>query len=117
MIRTAERLRQVGTKAAIIDLSGLGTQLSREQWYLGIIKRLAVDLRLKLEVEQWWHERRALSPVQCYTDFLHDIILAELPGRFVIFVDEIDSTLKLDFTDDFFAAIRLMYNLRASDPA
>jgi len=32
-------------------------------------------------------------------------------------VDEIDSTLKLKFTDDFFAAIRAMYNARASIPA
>ena len=29
----------------------------------------------------------------------------------------IDATLALSFTDDFFAAIRAMYNKRASDPA
>ena len=35
----------------------LGTQVSREQWYLGIVKRLAQDLRLAVEPEQWWRER------------------------------------------------------------
>ena len=41
--------------------------------------------------------------------------IAALPGDkpVVIFVDEIDSTLKLDYTDDFFTAIRAMYNQRA----
>jgi len=33
----------------------------------------------------------------------------------VIFVDEIDSTLNLDFRDDFFAAIRAIYNARAAE--
>src|SRR5262245_44838280 len=42
MIRTAERLRQNGIKTAIVDLSGHGTLLSSEEWYLGIVKRLAV---------------------------------------------------------------------------
>jgi len=35
----------------------------------------------------------------------------------VVFVDEIESTLGLPFTDDFFAAVRAAYNARASDPA
>ena len=34
-----------------------------------------------------------------------------------MFVDEIDTTLRLDFTDDFFAAIRFLYQNRAADPA
>ena len=35
----------------------------------------------------------------------------------MVFVDEIDTTLRLDFTDDFFAAIRFLYQNRAADPA
>ncbi len=34
----------------------------------------------------------------------------------MIFVDEIDTTLSLDFTDDFFAAIRFLYVARATQP-
>ena len=33
----------------------------------------------------------------------------------MLFVDEIDTTLRLDFTDDFFAAIRFLYQNRALD--
>jgi hypothetical protein len=38
-------------------------------------------------------------------------------GPVVIFQDEIDSTLKLAFTDDLFTAIRGMYNERTLVPA
>ena len=43
--------------------------------------------------------------------------LAQRSERLVVFVDEIDTTLRLDFTDDFFAAIRFLYQNRAADPA
>ncbi len=117
MLRTATRLRQQGVRPAIIDLSSLGTQqVSAEQWYLGLIKRLGLELKLPVEPETWWHDRNHLAPVQRFTDFLHDVVLAEVEGQVVIFIDEIDSTLGLPFTDDFFAAIRYVYNRRASQP-
>jgi hypothetical protein len=50
-------------------------------------------------------------------DFLRDVTLTEIEGNIAIFIDEIDSTLNLDFTDDFFAAIRAIYNARTDDPA
>jgi hypothetical protein len=116
MIRTAERLRQAQITPTIIDLSGIGTHVSQNQWYLGIVTRLARELEFAIETEQWWRERAALSPIQRFIDFLRDVVLAEVSGHIVIFFDEIDSTLKIDFSDDFFAAIRAMYNLRATDP-
>ena len=116
MIRTAGRLRDKGVRVGIVDLSALGTQATIEEWYLGILRRLARSLGLTVDAEAWWHRHGKLGPVQRFTDFVHQVVLAEIEGPIVVFVDEIDSTLKLDFTDDFFAAIRVMYNLRASDP-
>ena len=115
MIRTADRLRTEDARTAIVDLSALGTQITAEQWYLGIVRRLVAELQLSLSPEQWWQDHSALSVVQRFTDFLRDVVLAKVPGKVVVFMDEIDSTLRLAFTDDFFAAIRVMYNLRASD--
>lgn len=117
MLRTAERLRQAGARTAIVDLSSLGTQeITSEQWYLGLIKRLGLELKLSVEPEQWWHARSALTAVQRFTDFLHEVVLAEIQTQVVIFIDEIDSTLRLPFTDDFFAAVRFVYNRRATQP-
>lgn len=115
MIRTVARLQATGVHTAIVDLSALGVHVSSGQWYLGILTILADELKLPTDVKAWWQARASLGVVQRFTDFINDVVLAQLNGRIVVFFDEIDSTLSLDFTDDFFAAIRVMYNLRASD--
>ena len=40
------------------------------------------------------------------------MVLAEIAGPVAIFLDEIDSTLKLPYTDDLFTALRAIYNER-----
>ena len=117
MVRIARRLQREGVRTAVIDLTKIGTNLSVEQWYLGLVTRLKVELKIPVDPGAWWEERASLSPVQRFTDFLHDVVLAEIEGAVVVFIDEIDTTLNLDFSDDFFAAIRFTYNARASDPA
>jgi hypothetical protein len=117
MIRTARRLQEHGVSTAIIDLTKIGTEVSVEQWYLGLIMRLKSQLKLSVDPEAWWTERATLGAVQRFTDFLHDVVLAEMARPVVIFVDEIDTTLNLPFSDDFFAAVRFTYNARATDPA
>jgi len=47
---------------------------------------------------------------------LREVILGADSGSIVVFIDEIDVTLGLDFTDDFFAAIRAVHNNRAQHP-
>jgi len=117
MIRVARRLGSEGVQSAIIDLTNLGTETSIDQWYLGLLSHLKRRLRLSVDLETWWQEQAALGPVQRFTTFLHDVVLKEIEGRVVIFIDEIDTTLNLDFSDDFFAAIRFIYNARATDVA
>jgi GAF domain-containing protein len=58
-----------------------------------------------------------LSPVHCLSEFIEQVLLVEISQNIVIFVDEIDSVLSLDFaTDDFFAWIRACYNQRVDKP-
>jgi hypothetical protein len=64
---------------------------------------------------QWWQEREGLSPIQRLGEFIEEGLLAEISQNIVIFIDEIDSVLKLDFKDDFFALIRSCYNQRAEN--
>jgi hypothetical protein len=116
MIRIARRLADQGIRAAVVDLTQIGVDATAEQWYLGLLSQLKRSLRLSVDPTAWWQERGALSPAQRFTDFLRDVVLTEIQARVVIFIDEIDSTLKCDFRDDFFAAVRAMYNARAEEP-
>jgi AAA-like domain len=113
MIRTAKRLGEQGIRAGIVDLTQIGAKVTVEQWYLGLLSQLRRSLKLETDYAEWWSAHSALGEVQRFTDFLREVVLSEINGRVVIFIDEIDSTLQLDFRDDFFAAIRAMYNARA----
>ncbi len=115
MVRTAQRLQTHGVHSVIIDLTTIGSDVSVEQWYLGLLTRLKSQLNLAADLEAWWQKRATLGSVQRFLTFLHDVVLAEIEGPVVIFVDEIDTTLNLSFSDDFFAAIRFIYNARATD--
>ena len=117
MVRTARRLAATGVHTAIIDLTAIGTDVTPDQWYFGLISRLNAQLRLGEDVQKWWAARANLSVVQRLIDFLGDVLLSVVSGRVVVFIDEIDTTLKIPFSDDFFAAIRSIYNARASNPA
>jgi hypothetical protein len=119
MVATMERLAAEGFHSVEIDLTKIGTELSgltAEQWYLGLIEFIVDQLDLNVDYVAWWDERARLGPTQRLSQFLRQVVLEQVSEPVVIFIDEIDSTLNLDFTDDFFAAIRACYNARASDP-
>lgn len=115
MIRTAGRLRDEDVQTVIIDLTEIGT-VSIDEWYQGLITEIKRSLRLQIDVNQWWTEQAHLGQPQRFRNFLQDVVLEEIDSQIVIFIDEIDSTLKLDFRDDFFAVIRALYNGRSREP-
>jgi hypothetical protein len=117
MERTAEQLAEGGIRPVIIDLTEIGTQVTPEAWYLGLLVRIGDELELEADVARWWSDRAHLGLTQRLTSFFREVLLAEVEERVVIFVDEIDTTQSLDFTDDFYAAIRYLYNARAHVPA
>ena len=115
MIATATRLQEADCATAVIDLSNIGTQLSADQWYLGLLTTVEDELELETDVFEWWEANGHLGVTQRLTTFFEEIVLGEVAGRVVVFVDEIDTTLSLDFTDDFFIAIRALFVGRAKN--
>jgi tetratricopeptide (TPR) repeat protein len=122
MARVAAKLRKDGWRLAILDLSVL-TETSKARspgyaaiWYYGICRRVATELEVASEFENWWAARDQLSEVQRFSEFLSEYLISHSAVRIVIFIDEIDTTLNLPFTDDFFASIRGFYNARATHP-
>jgi WD40 repeat protein len=118
MARTAARLREEGVAVVVLDLTAIGQNVSVEQWYDGLLVQLGEALDLEDELDDFWRERSRLGPLQRWMAALRDVVLARVPGRVVLFIDEIDVVQSLPFsTDEFFAGIRECYNRRAEDPA
>ncbi len=117
MIKTALRLGREGVRVVTIDVGGeLGSPQNATEWYRGLLGKLSADLCLELDVDHWWeHDGQGTANQRLRQFFRERVCLAELPPC-VVFLDEIDSTLKLDYTDDFFTAIRSMYNERSVWP-
>jgi WD40 repeat protein len=114
MVRTAEQLVKEGIRPVMVDLTGLGSKVTEEAWYLGLLTDIADKLTLDTDVVAWWRNRSQLGATQRLTQFFREVVLTKIAEPVVIFVDEIDSTLGLSFTDDFYAAIRFLYNSRAT---
>lgn len=116
-VQTMRRLEASGVACAVIDLTAIGSRdITPNQWYAGITYTLASRFNLldKFDIRSWWRDRAFLSPVQCLGEFIRQVLLASVSENIVVFIDEIDSTLSLNFkVDDFFALIRCCYNNRA----
>lgn len=119
-VRARHQLQQAGYCCAAIDLTQLGSQnLTPDQWYRGLISELWRTLGLmgQVDLRAWLREQSGLSAVQQLSHFVESVILTHISANLVIFIDEIDSVLGLDFSvDDFFAWIRYCYNQRAEQP-
>jgi hypothetical protein len=116
MVRTLAQLQESGWKGITLDFSAKDTQSDRpDSWYFGIINELNKKFHLleSKDCIKWFKERDIISPVERLGEFIETVLLPGIVEPIVIFVDEIDSTLGLPFTDDFFALIRACYNKRA----
>ncbi len=119
-VRTMQRLQAEGFACASIYITATGSQdITADKWYAGIMRGLVNGLGLesRINLRNWLRERDMLSPVQRFSEFIETVILREIVGRVVIFIDEIDSVLSLDFgIDDFFAVIRECADRRGGQP-
>ncbi|MDJ0692653.1 MAG: CHASE2 domain-containing protein [Xenococcaceae cyanobacterium MO_188.B32] len=117
-IRTMNKLQARGINCTEIELSGIGSQeITAQQWYGGIIQELISGFELKVNRRSWLREREDLSPVKRLGEFIETVLLQQSDRHLVIFIDEIDSVLSLNFsTDEFFALIRNCYDKRAIKP-
>ncbi|MBD2127581.1 AAA-like domain-containing protein [Microcoleus sp. ZQ-A2] len=114
-VQTMHRLQAEGVCCGVIDLTAIGTQeVTPEQWYASVVGSLTSSFQLDFNLRAWWRDRTHLSLVSRLSEFIETVLLVEIQQNVVIFIDEIDSLLSLDFPiDDFFALIRAFYNKRA----
>lgn len=117
-VQTMRKLQEDGIACGVIDITAIGSQnITPAEWYLGVIRRLVSSFTPKVKALTWWGDCEGLSPAQRLSEFIDSVLLVEVSQNVVIFVDEIDSILKLNVKDDFFALIRACYNKRTDNPA
>lgn len=124
MVRMMYRLQQQGYRCIAIDLTRISNEnITPEQWYKGLAVELCqgFDLFDRVNLKTWWNERKDLPLIQRLSQFIEEVLLVETRAEdnlsqspIVIFFDEIDSVLSLNFSvDDLFALIRSCYNQRS----
>jgi adenylate cyclase len=121
LVKTKHRLEQAGYRCTAIDMTNIGSEtVTPLQWYKGIVADLWSGFKLleKFRLKTWWSEQEGFSLLQKLSLFIEELIQVHFPNEHLfIFIDEIDSTLSLNFpVDDFFALIRFCYNQRAINP-
>ncbi|HEY9600828.1 MAG TPA: AAA-like domain-containing protein [Allocoleopsis sp.] len=119
-VQIMRRLEEEGIACGVIDLTAIGSQdINQNQWYAAITYTLASSFNLldKVDIIAWWCDREMLPPLQRLSEFIREVLLVQVSQNLVIFIDEIDSILSLNFqVDDFFGLIRFCYNERAYRP-
>jgi len=109
-VRTMHKLQAEGFACAAIDLTKIGSQdITPDQWYAGVMRGLVTSFQLtgKINLQCWLRDRSFLPPVQRLSEFVEEIILKSVQKKIVIFIDEIDSILSLNFKcDNFFGFVR-----------
>ena len=122
LIRTKHRLQQEGYCCTRIDMTVIGTEaITPTQWYMGLLAELWSSFNLfeTVNLKTWIQEQEDVPPLQKLSLFIANVLLTQISDRpLVIFIDEIDSVLSLEFSvDDFFGLIRSCYNQRAINSA
>jgi len=117
LARVAQQLRNEGIKVVIFEMTALGNNLSAEQWYDGLITKVAEQLNLYDEMYEYWDNNERLGFLQRWSNVLKEVVLKHVETPMVIILDEVDLVRSLPFsTDEFFAGIRTCFNERTQYP-
>lgn len=116
-VQTMARLQAEGVACVAVQMTDIiDEEITPEQFYAGVIDSITQDLELDFDNMAWWAANGQLSLVNRFSKFLLEILLQQVDGNLVIFIDEIDRVLSLPFkVNGFFAAIRECYNKRADN--
>lgn len=116
---TSARLQNNGYRVAVLDLAQIGERdggSDAGRWYYSIAYRLLRQLRLKIDLQDWWQDKSILSNRQRLVEFYVEVILQHIPERVVIFVDEIQCVEDRPFSRHVLASIRAAWNSRVTEP-
>jgi hypothetical protein len=86
MVHTAARLREEGAAVVVLDLTAIGQNLSVEQWYGGLLRRIGLQLdpsgRLEEALDElWFAQQEHVGPLQRWMAALERVVLPQVGVR------------------------------------
>jgi CHASE2 domain-containing sensor protein len=103
-----------------LTFEDIGSNSNEDQWYYSFLDLLisSLDLDDDFNLESWWEKHQSLTDnTRKFSKFIEEILLNLIESKLIIFIDEIDAILSLNFSvDKFFSVIRSCYNKRANYP-
>src|SRR5690242_4386317 len=74
MVRTAAKLREEGVRAAVLDLSALGQNVTPEQWYEALVGQLALRLGMEADLSECWSKSAGRAPLHRFMESLRTVL-------------------------------------------
>ena len=113
ILSTAMKLVTRDVDCVIADVGAqFGGNHDQLDAYAGLLDYIRDQLAIDLNVKEWMTNGPRGTPNQHFLRFFREIG-STLDRPVVIFLDEIESTLRVPYADDLFVAIRTIYNERA----
>ncbi|MEM1262564.1 MAG: AAA-like domain-containing protein [Pseudomonadota bacterium] len=117
--RVAERLRNDERLVAVIDLEQIGSrddQLDTARWFYSFAFRLLRQLRIKIDLQDWWQDKSILTNRQRLTELFWDVVLSNTDQAVTVFIDSPQPLDALPFADELLGAIDALHTARAAEP-
>ena len=121
IVQVMNRLKSEGFACAYIDLSGSGFNITKEQWYAGLIQELIryfPNLEENFDLQKWWENQEKLSANQRFIAFIETVLLKQINENITIIIDEFDCILftrDYSIIGDFPYLLKSFYNKRVID--
>ena len=114
---TAEQLNTSSHHAVLIDLSQFPLPPREQEWFYNIVRILDNNLDLDTDILNWWEKPSlfALPPHTRLTQLITEVVLPELNGPLILFIDEIERTISLSFREHFFEWLVSLYESRGTN--
>ena len=116
---TSARLQNNGFRVATLDLAQISERDGGSdpgRWYYSFVYRLLRQLRLKIDLQNWWQDKSIVSNRQRLVEFYIEVILENVSEPIVVFVDEIQTLRDKPFAEHLLASIREAQNSRVTEP-
>lgn len=118
-IRAANQLNKEGYLCISVDLTSLGSRnIKSEQWYYSFMYSICRGLNKTGLLRDWWKANHKNDLNEVLYLFLKDFALSHTDKNVVIFIDEIDSLVRVEESGDsdihFFSVLRRCYQHKKS---